>query len=477
MSSEYAISVRGVSKVFNIYERPRDRLLQGLLSLAARLAPGASLRHRLQAGAQARSRLFRALDEVSFDVARGETIGIIGRNGSGKSTLLQIICGTLNPSLGETRTQGRVAALLELGSGFNPEYTGRENIYLNAQLLGLSREQVDIRYNDIVSFADIGEFIDQPVKTYSSGMFVRLAFAVIAHVDADILVVDEALAVGDAFFTQKCMRFLRKFMEHGTVLFVSHDTAAVKALCSRAIWLQNGKLIASGAAKQICDRYLAEMIEVNQGTSRKEVQSGPVAEGIDEVASVREDAIDVSAETLGSVCFLPFRPDASAFGAGGAEIIAAGFFGPDGKLLVSAEHFEAVSLRVTVRANQYIASPIVGFFVRDRLGQTLFGSNTYQQYADCPVACPAGQTLEAAFNFSLPALPDGNYTVSLAVADGTQLDHIQLHWIHDAMAIKTQGISDVGGLVGLPMNTVTLERITGSACLQCDAISTFDSEE
>ena len=205
----------------------------------ARFTPAESKsRSRLRDWAASRGKDFYALRDISFDVSRGETVGIIGRNGSGKSTLLQIIAGTLSPSEGQVSVRGRVAALLELGAGFNPDYTGRENAYLNAQLLGLSKSQVDERFEDIAAFADIGEFIDQPVKVYSSGMYVRLAFAVVAHVDADVLIIDEALAVGDAFFTQKCMRFLRSFMSRGTVLFVSHDTGSVRNLCNRAIWLE-----------------------------------------------------------------------------------------------------------------------------------------------------------------------------------------------------------------------------------------------
>src|SRR3990167_2532409 len=198
MSSETAIKITNLSKCYHIYDKPHDRLLQMLMR-----------------GRKQYYREFWALNDVSFEIKKGETVGIIGRNGSGKSTLLQMICGTLNPTKGQVETHGRIAALLELGSGFNPEFTGRENVYMNASVLGLSNEEIDARFDDIAAFADIGEFIEQPVKTYSSGMMVRLAFAVIAHVDADILVIDEALSVGDAFFTQKCMRFLRKFMEKG----------------------------------------------------------------------------------------------------------------------------------------------------------------------------------------------------------------------------------------------------------------------
>jgi lipopolysaccharide transport system ATP-binding protein len=204
-----AISVRGVSKCYQIYAKPEHRLKQAVWPRLQRLLGRKGERYY---------REFWALRDVSFELRKGETLGVIGKNGSGKSTLLQIICGTLTPTGGEIRVAGRVAALLELGSGFNPDFTGRENIYMNGAVLGLTREQIDARFDDIVAFADIGDFIGQPVKTYSSGMYVRLAFAVIAHADADILVIDEALSVGDVFFSQKCMRFLRTFQENGTVI-------------------------------------------------------------------------------------------------------------------------------------------------------------------------------------------------------------------------------------------------------------------
>ncbi|EGY29741.1 ABC-type polysaccharide/polyol phosphate transport system, ATPase component [Candidatus Regiella insecticola 5.15] len=242
MSSEIAIKVENLSKCYQIYDKPRDRLLQ-----------------MLARGRKQYFREFWALREVSFEIKKGETVGIIGRNGSGKSTLLQMICGTLNPTSGSIQTQGRIAALLELGSGFNPEFTGRENIYMNAAVLGLSKEETDTRFDDIVSFADIGDFIEQPIKTYSSGMVMRLAFAIIAHVDADLLVIDEALAVGDAFFVQKCMRFLRQFMEKGTVLFVSHDTASVINLCDYAIWIDAGTKKMEGTTKKVSEAYLAAL--------------------------------------------------------------------------------------------------------------------------------------------------------------------------------------------------------------------------
>lgn len=241
MSSDFAITVNGVGKVFPIYAKPHHRLMQMLSPRAAK---------------QRWFRQFRALQDVSFDVRRGETLGIVGRNGSGKSTLLQIICGTLTPNTGSIQVNGRVAALLELGAGFNPEFTGRENVYLNGTVLGLNRLEIDQRFDEILAFADIGEFIDQPVKSYSSGMYIRLAFAVAINVTPDVLVIDEALSVGDEAFQRKCFARIQQIKEAGaTVLFVSHSAGTVTELCDRAILLDRGELLATGAPKFVVSRY------------------------------------------------------------------------------------------------------------------------------------------------------------------------------------------------------------------------------
>jgi lipopolysaccharide transport system ATP-binding protein len=246
-SDDIAIRVSNLSKSYQIYETPRNRLKQFVLPRLQRVTGQPPKQYY---------REFRALNDVSFEVRKGETVGIVGRNGSGKSTLLQIICGTLTPTGGAVETRGRIAALLELGSGFNPEFTGRENVYLNAAVLGLSQAEIDDRYDEIVTFADIGQFIDQPVKTYSSGMTVRLAFAVAISVDPQILVVDEALAVGDAAFQRKCIRRIGELTDAGvTLLFVSHDTETVKRICSRSLYLKNGLMRLLGEAKEVCIEY------------------------------------------------------------------------------------------------------------------------------------------------------------------------------------------------------------------------------
>jgi lipopolysaccharide transport system ATP-binding protein len=252
---ESVISVRGVSKAYRIWESPASRLMAPLRESAARVIPGAAGRWLRQSAAQS-YRDFWALKDISFEVRKGACVGIIGRNGSGKSTLLQILAGTLQATHGIAHVRGRVAALLELGSGFNPEFTGRENIYLNGAVLGLTRREVDARYEEITEFADIGDFVDQPVKIYSSGMSLRLAFAVQTAVQPDVLIIDEALSVGDTPFQAKCFARIRHLQDEGcTILFVSHDTGTVQTFCQEALWLEHGVARAQGASLDVCGAY------------------------------------------------------------------------------------------------------------------------------------------------------------------------------------------------------------------------------
>jgi lipopolysaccharide transport system ATP-binding protein len=247
MSSTIAIKVQNLSKSYHIYDKPRDRLKQFVAPRLQKLVCQQPKQY---------FREFWAVKDVSFEIKKGETVGIIGRNGSGKSTLLQMICGTLNPTHGSIETNGRIAALLELGSGFNPEFTGRENVYMNASVLGLSNKEIDERFDDIVAFAEIGDFIEQPVKTYSSGMMVRLAFAVAINVDPEILIVDEALSVGDELFQRKCFSRIEAIRANGaTILFVSHSGSTIVELCNRALLMDAGEKLAVGMPKQIVDNY------------------------------------------------------------------------------------------------------------------------------------------------------------------------------------------------------------------------------
>lgn len=435
-----AIVVNDVSKQFLMFQRPQDRLWQALFPK------------------KSRGKTFDALRNVSFTVQRGETVGIIGRNGSGKSTLLQMICGTLRPSSGQITVTGRVAALLELGAGFNPEFSGRENVYLNGAIMGLSRQEIDDRLDAILAFAEIGEFIDQPVKTYSSGMYVRLAFAIIAHVNADILIIDEALAVGDALFTQKCMRFLREFKKTGTILFVSHDSSAVMNLCDRAVWLHQGQMRAIGDAKSVCEQYLAMLFDDNNVTPSVDPDS---PQGKTEYARPTEwvdQRKDLFVHSHLRTDFEMFRfdPQQAGFGKGGAQIIDVHFTNTAAQPLNWVVGLEKVQLHIQVKALQDLDKPIIGFYIKDRLGQELFGDNTYMSYADNPVAVQAGQHLKVQFDFIMPILPPGNYTIAVAIANGTQLEHEQHHWIHDAVLFHSHTTSSIHGLVGVPMQNIQL---------------------
>lgn len=447
-SDNLAIRVENLSKCYEIYDRPQDRLKQSFCPRLQRLA---------RREVQNYYREFWALRDVSFEVNRGETVGVIGRNGSGKSTLLEIVCGTLQPSAGHIEVNGRVAALLELGSGFIHEFTGRENVFTNAGILGLSRQQTEARFAEIEAFADIGDFIDQPIKTYSSGMIVRLAFAVIAHVDADILVIDEALAVGDAFFTQKCMRFLRAFMKTGTVLFVSHDTSSVKNLCNRAIWLEKGKVLQEGNPKDVCELYLQAFYEAQQGkgstTKLKAIKNQ------NSTRSLKDQRLEfINASNLrNDLQVFDFDPDAASFGKGGAQITRVEFLDEDGSPLAWVVGGEQVTLRVHAIAHEQLDAPIIGFFIKDRLGQALFGDNTYLSHRDGPLFCEAGNEIQAEFTFLMPILPSGDYSVHVAIANGTQNQHVQHHWIHDAVLFKSESSSVATGLIGIPMQHIRLD--------------------
>lgn len=449
MSSEVAVSetvieVNGVGKSYHMYERPSHRLWQALAGKRKSFYKD-----------------FWALRDVSFSIRRGQTVGIVGRNGSGKSTLLQMIAGTLNPTEGNIKVKGRVAALLELGSGFNPEFTGRENVYLNATILGLSRAQIDQRLESILAFADIGEFIDQPVRSYSSGMSVRLAFAVIAHVDADILIIDEALAVGDAFFSQKCMRFLREFQKNGTLLFVSHDAAAVTNLCENAVWLQNGRMRLSGTSQEVVEAYMTEQHVVG----RREVGDAEIVvekkqrKLVSDAPDFRHDAL-LEAGISNRIALFEFDPDnvGQEFGARGARIIDVSMTDDQGQRVGVLEGGELVRLLVRVELQQALDNLIVGFYVKDRLGQRLFGDNSYFACRDTPVSGKAGEQVVGTFVFRMPIMPSGSYMIDAAVASGDQHDHTQQHWIHDALEFRAMDETMRFGLVGLPMLTIQVSK-------------------
>lgn len=441
MSSDVVIQATGLSKAYHIFDRPQDRFLQMVW------------RGRRQYYSE-----FEALQDVSFSVARGETVGIVGKNGSGKSTLLQIICGTLAQTGGEVSVHGKVAALLELGAGFNPEFTGRENITLYATILGLESTQIAARFGSIVEFADIGEFLEQPVKTYSSGMVVRLAFAVIAHVDADILVIDEALAVGDAYFVQKCMRFLRNFRERGTLLFVSHDTASVLALCDRAIWLDHGKVRSVDVAKKVVNQYLEGLYGADSEDGQESARALKTIEPQASPREYRDQRMEYirNSNLRNDIELFEFDTSGGGFAQGKATILDVEFLEDDQKLawVVGGER---VTLKIHCATDIALDRPIVGFLVKNRLGQNVFGDNTFITYLDNPVPVPAGGRCAASFVFTMPVLPVGAYAIDVSISNGLQHEHQMLSWRYDVLAFEVHASSVVHGLIGVPMESIELQ--------------------
>ncbi|MBU6994206.1 ABC transporter ATP-binding protein [Ferrovum myxofaciens] len=449
-SDEIAIKVSNLSKCYQIYDRPQDRLKQSIYTRVKRFmgrAPGQYFRE------------FWAVKGVSFEIRKGESVGIIGRNGSGKSTLLQMICGTLNPTAGVIQTEGRIAALLELGSGFNPEFTGRENVFMNAALLGLNKEKTESRFEDIAAFADIGDFIEQPVKTYSSGMMVRLAFSVIAHVDADILVIDEALAVGDAIFTQKCMRFIREFQRKGTLLFVSHDSGAIQNLCHNAIWLAQGKSRMMGSSKDVSEAYLQYGLQEIYGEEAKlvSIEEGRAVNCIEEETFQSDAPPTVDYESMAMVN--DNLAQAKGWKTGGANIISVKLQRLTPGVEGVFEGGEMVRMTVRAQAHEPLKNPILGFLIRDRLGQDLFGENTLAFTELNPISVKAGVTFDGLFEFRLPMLPNGQYAVMASVADGNYQVNIQHHWLHDALIINISSSKIRYGLVGILFERAELKVV------------------
>lgn len=400
--SNIAISVSNLNKKYQIYDSPRDRLRQFILPRLAGLVGKSKKKY---------FREFSALTDISFEVKKGETVGIVGRNGAGKSTLLQIICGTLSPTDGQVQTNGRIAALLELGSGFNTEFTGRENVYLYAAVMGLSKQEVDERFDEIINFADIGDFIEQPVKNYSSGMMVRLAFATAIHVDPDILIVDEALAVGDFAFQHKCMSRIRKIIENGvTVLLVTHDVGAVMANCDRAIMLRKGKIYAIGSASSVCDRYL-ETDDVdfdNESPSTK-----PVMAATNEPSSSEYD--EKNELTLYNK-YSHLKPVEASYrwGGGQIQIAAWGLFDIHGKLTDSFGFGETMCMSVLIKASEDVNQCFPGFMLRDKNGYHLTGI-TNRTCGQEITNLVAGDVILLEFEIKLLYRAD-NYSVLLNIA-------------------------------------------------------------
>ena len=440
-SSDIAIRVSNLSKCYQIYDTPRDRLKQFVMPRIRRVA-----------GTQQKQyfREFWALKDVSFEIKKGETVGIIGRNGSGKSTLLQMICGTLTPTSGSIQTKGRIAALLELGSGFNPEFTGRENVYMNAAVLGLSKDEIDARFEDIAAFADIGQFLEQPVKTYSSGMVVRLAFSVQSQIDPDILIVDEALSVGDAKFQAKCFERLRQLKENGTsILLVTHSTEQIVTHCSNAILLNAGVQVEAGEPRRVVNRYMDLLF----GKERKTIESEPRGKSTDNLILLNNDVsyslnnqYDVFSTRLG------YNPHEYRWGDGTVSILDF-YLAADGEPYPTAVTTgQTICLAVSVKFHNSLTRPILGITIKTKEGVTVYGVNSET------LACDEFQLLgqkstvvQAEANFKCSLAP-GDYFVSLGIATRNGEEVIPHDRRYDSIHLQVRPHSGFFGLVDLGLN-------------------------
>jgi lipopolysaccharide transport system ATP-binding protein len=481
MNDDIVISVNKVGKSYRIWNDPSARLLAPCWEGLASFGLG---RRWLKARAASQYRDFQALGDVSFDVRKGEAVGIIGRNGSGKSTLLQIVSGTMRATAGSVQVHGRVAALLELGSGFNPEFTGRENVYLNGSVLGLSAGEIDARFAQIAEFADIGDFIDQPVRTYSSGMVVRLAFAVAAHVDPAILIVDEALSVGDARFQLKCARAIDRFIKQGvTLLFVSHDTSLVKRLCNRAVLIEAGRVLYGGSPNDVVNLYskliadggsvasiAADIAALNSGAAAS-TRPAPTAPGQNAPTIESDDRAQLQRRVKALETILQSHPDSHVLTqrlekiwqnershnqVTGREFTYGGELGLIHDVAVLDRDKlprtwfnsgEAVTVRMTVEPFEEFTDPIFALTIKNAAGVEIYGTNTL--FSKQPVGpVQARSRWQVDFSFALNLMP-GDYFLSVGFTHfvGDQL--IVVHRRYDVIKLEVHGLDHTFGMVNL----------------------------
>lgn len=420
VSNDVAIRVSSLTKCFQIYERPSDRLLQ-----------------MLTRGFKKYYREFWALKGVSFEVKKGETVGIVGRNGSGKSTLLQLICGTLNPSGGEIQINGRIAALLELGAGFNPEFTGRENVYMNAAVLGLKKNEIDARYSEIEAFAEIGQFIDQPVKTYSSGMAVRLAFAVAINSDPEVLVIDEALSVGDELFQRKCFSRIEAIKKNGaTILFVSHSGAAVIGLCDRAVLIDGGELLGSGAPKAIIGQYqkLLYAPSDKQAGIRNDIRGEFDKLAADE--AVKTLVLTAKAKEMDAFYDPHLVPKSTLeYESLGASISEVRVLTLSGTKVNCLRRGETYRYCYVVKFGKGAASVRFGMLIKSAMGIELGGSVSATNMDQCISYAESGSEVNVEFQFKCMLNP-GAYFLNAGVQGATDVDQVYLHRILDVCMFR-----------------------------------------
>lgn len=421
--NELAIIARNITKKYKLYNKPIDRLKDSF-----------SLTKKSKF-----SKEFYALNDINFEIKKGESVGIIGKNGSGKSTLLKIITGVLQPSSGSMDVNGHISAILELGAGFNPEYTGMQNIYLSGTIMGYGKEEMEEKIPEIVEFADIGDFINQPVKNYSSGMYVRLAFAVAISVDPEILIVDEALSVGDIRFQQKCLRKIEELKKDKTILFVSHDLLQLNKFCDRLIWINEGNLISDGEPDEVSKQYQAFMA----GSSLDNYSE-------DEVDNLNKDELSDEID--------PIDSSVQIFGDNKAIIKGISMFNEQQKKIYQAKTGEKVTISIKVKYFEKVNQPIIGFSIKDRVGNIVAQTNTFvlEQIINKP---SVDKSYVYKFEFTIPPLKRGTYTISPAVASGTQLEHVQHCWIHDALVIKIDDLQEHDLEGYMILNNVSFETV------------------
>lgn len=431
MFSDIAISGRALSKCYHIFNKPEDRLKQ-----------------MLWRGRKAFFKEFWALKDVTFDVRKGETLAVIGRNGSGKSTLLQLICGTLNPTGGDVDVNGKIAALLELGAGFNQEFTGRENVYMNGALLGIDKKGMDARIQEIIEFADIGDFLDQPVKTYSSGMYVRLAFAVAIHCDPEILVVDEALAVGDFLFQQKCNRFLKERFSGVTKLLVTHDMAAVANLADRALVLHHGELVHDGDPQSAIREY---QIVARAEENRKII--GPGSATTNPAAVPEEVSIESKPRQWVEI------PESRLSGTLRVKIRRCAWEVNGVSNPASVQEGDKVRIYFEAYTNEEIENQIIGFQVMDRFGNAVFGENSVTSHIATP-SLKAGNS-HLSLDFIWPQIAAGKYAITLGIGSGLDsMNHTIECWAHNIIILAASPIEPVHGLFNVKVQRISIEEVT-----------------
>ena len=403
-----AIKVNNLTKIYKLYDKPQDRLKEAL-------NPFKKKYHKD----------FYALNDVSFEIKKGETVGIIGKNGAGKSTLLKIITGVLTPTCGDVHVNGRIASLLELGAGFNPEYTGVENIYLQGTLMGLSHEEMEIKVEEILAFADIGDFVYQPVKMYSSGMFARLAFAVAINVDPDVLIVDEALSVGDAAFQNKCIRKMESIGEKGvTILFVSHDTQTINKFCNKVIWINNGEIKEQGKPNIILENYMSYM-SYGKETIRTEEEHTQLS-----IINNALDLVDTS--------------KLESFGERQAIIERIGFLDQKNSSITTLKQGEVVKFVCEFSTSIDLYDVGIGVLLKDTLNNEIITFNSYMYNTPLSSVTKNSNT-RAIISFKVPKIHPREYVVTVALSEGTQLNHVQQHWIHSALTINIISCDFVDG--------------------------------